>query len=251
MTTIDTDEFRTLLEAGARAPDQRRRLPRAGEPRARSRTSSARSAERRHGQPPRRHRVGDVRPRARPGARGGRAADARRDRRGARSASRTARYGICEVCGKPIGAERLRARSRGRRSASTTSARVRGESRTRRHPGRLVDERARTGLRRGALARAPGAWQWAGLGAVALAAVIADQVTKHVVTRTLRARRLGARRRAALDPPRPELRHRLRALLERDGGRHARDRRSPSSGCSSSSRAPARATRCCPRRSGC
>ena len=32
---------------------------------------------------------------------------------------------------------------------------------------------------------AAGAWQWAGLVAVALAAVIADQVTKHVVTRTL------------------------------------------------------------------
>jgi len=32
---------------------------------------------------------------------------------------------------------------------------------------------------------AAGAWQWAGLGAVAIAAVVADQVTKHVVTRTL------------------------------------------------------------------
>jgi signal peptidase II len=32
---------------------------------------------------------------------------------------------------------------------------------------------------------AAGAWQWAGLAAVALAAVIADQVTKHIVTRTL------------------------------------------------------------------
>ena len=30
-----------------------------------------------------------------------------------------------------------------------------------------------------------GAWQWAGLATVALAAVVADQVTKHVVTRTL------------------------------------------------------------------
>ena len=32
---------------------------------------------------------------------------------------------------------------------------------------------------------AAGAWQWAGLVAVAVAAVVADQVTKHVVTRTL------------------------------------------------------------------
>jgi signal peptidase II len=32
---------------------------------------------------------------------------------------------------------------------------------------------------------AAGGWQWAGLAAVAVAAVIADQVTKHVVTSTL------------------------------------------------------------------
>jgi signal peptidase II len=32
---------------------------------------------------------------------------------------------------------------------------------------------------------AAGAWQWAGLVAVALAAVVADQVTKHVVTSTI------------------------------------------------------------------
>jgi len=32
---------------------------------------------------------------------------------------------------------------------------------------------------------AAGAWQWAGLATVALAAVLADQITKHVVTRTL------------------------------------------------------------------
>ncbi len=30
-----------------------------------------------------------------------------------------------------------------------------------------------------------GAWQWAGLAAVAVAAVVADQVTKHIVTSTL------------------------------------------------------------------
>jgi signal peptidase II len=32
---------------------------------------------------------------------------------------------------------------------------------------------------------AAGVWQWAGLATVAVAAVIADQITKHVVTRTL------------------------------------------------------------------
>ncbi len=32
---------------------------------------------------------------------------------------------------------------------------------------------------------AAGVWQWSGLATVAVAAVIADQVTKHVVTRTL------------------------------------------------------------------
>jgi signal peptidase II len=30
-----------------------------------------------------------------------------------------------------------------------------------------------------------GAWQWAGLATVAIAAIVADQVTKHVVTKTL------------------------------------------------------------------
>ena len=61
-----------------------------------------------------------------------------------------------------------------------------------------------------------GAWQWAGLGAVALAAVVADQVTKHVVTSTL-----------ALDDSVHVVGplsihhvqnsgHRVRALLERD-----------------------------------
>jgi signal peptidase II len=32
---------------------------------------------------------------------------------------------------------------------------------------------------------AAGLWQWAGLAAVAIASVVADQVTKHVVTKTL------------------------------------------------------------------
>ena len=32
---------------------------------------------------------------------------------------------------------------------------------------------------------AAGVWQWAGLGAVAAAALVADQVTKHIVTHTL------------------------------------------------------------------
>jgi signal peptidase II len=32
---------------------------------------------------------------------------------------------------------------------------------------------------------AAGAWQWAGLATVAIAAVLADQITKHIVTRTL------------------------------------------------------------------
>jgi signal peptidase II len=32
---------------------------------------------------------------------------------------------------------------------------------------------------------AAGAWQWAGLATVAVAAILADQITKHVVTRTL------------------------------------------------------------------
>ena len=62
-------------------------------------------------------------------------------------------------------------------------------------------------------ARAP---QWAGLGAVVLAAIAADQLTKLIVSTQLALRRVAARARALRDPPRPELGHRLRALLERD-----------------------------------
>ena len=81
--------------------------------------------------------------------------------------------------------------------------------------------------------------------------MVADQVTKHVVTSTL-----------ALDESVHVVGplsihhvqnsgHRVRSLRRRDGDRHARHRPPRSSGWSSSSPAPVRATRCCPRRSGC
>ena len=91
--------------------------------------------------------------------------------------------------------------------------------------------------------------QWLGLVSIAAAAVGADQLTKQVVASDAHARRGGADRRAVLDPPRPQLRDRVRALLERHVGRDRTDGARGASGCSSSSRAPARGTPCCRLRS--
>ena len=68
------------------------------------------------------------------------------------------------------------------------------------------------------------AQQWAGLGAVVVAAIAADQLTKLIVASQLDTRRGPARDRPLLDPSRPELRDRLRALRERDAGGDAADR---------------------------
>ena len=75
----------------------------------------------------------------------------------------------------------------------------------------------------------------------------ADEARRH---EPARARRAGARRRPVLDPPRPELGHRLRALLQRDRRGDRAHRRSRSRGCScffarSGARHP-----CCRLRSG-
>ena len=72
---------------------------------------------------------------------------------------------------------------------------------------------------------AAGRAQWIVLLLVAGAAVFADQLTKQVVGRTLEARRERRHRRAVLDPPRPELGDRVRALRESDGDRDRGDRR--------------------------
>ena len=92
---------------------------------------------------------------------------------------------MCEVCGKPIGAGASR-RSRGRASASTTSARQTLDG-----PASASDIRVGSstdGLTPVSVAErslGAGAWQWAGSAVVAGAAIAADQMTKHVVTTTL------------------------------------------------------------------
>ena len=68
-----------------------------------------------------------------------------------------------------------------------------------RRPTALTPGRGRA---RSLAARAP---QWLGLLRVAVAALAADQLTKHIVSSHACARRGASRRRAAFDPPRPEL----------------------------------------------
>ena len=85
-------------------------------------------------------------------------------------------YGVCEVCGEPIGAGAPLRDPVGaplHRRPAAAAGPARGTS-------RIDDERAGARVGRGALARrrAPAV---GGLVAVAIAAVIADQVTKHIV----------------------------------------------------------------------
>ena len=94
-------------------------------------------------------------------------------------------YGTCESCGKPIGEARLQRDPVGAALHRRPAARRLSE------PQQVRDVRVGSstdGLTPLSVAErslAAGAWQWAGLATVALAAVIADQVTKHVVTSTL------------------------------------------------------------------
>ena len=116
-------------------------------------------------------------------------------------------FGTCEVCGNPIGAGRLAAIP-GRGSASTTSARPTRERRLERYPGRLVDGRVDTGVGRGALAGGG----CAPVGRFGARRGSGDRGRPgHEVRRHIDggARGLGARSWAALDPSRPEHRHRL------------------------------------------
>ena len=71
-----------------------------------------------------------------------------------------------------------------------------------------------------------------------LAAIAADQLTKLLVSSQLALDESLHVRRAVRDPPRPELRDRLRAVLERDGVVIGADRAARWAGCWSSS--PAR-----------
>ena len=89
-------------------------------------------------------------------------------------------------------------------------------------------------------------FHWIGLLAVAFAAVVADQVTKQIVVSKLD---LGESVHVAgpLEIQHVhEPRHRVRALLELGDRRSRCSPRSRSSGCSSTSPAPARGIRCCP-----
>ena len=116
------------------------------------------------------------------------------------SGSRTARTASARNCGEPIGEERLEAlpwadlcidcseaaMSEPAPGPPSTCASARRQTRWR--PSR--SRSART---------AAGAHEWIGLGAVAGAAVVADQVTKRIVAGTLDLDRVATRRRAVLD----------------------------------------------------
>ena len=128
-------------------------------------------------------------------------------------------YGICELCGGRS-ARSACAPGPGRRSASTISGGPVDRARERggRRPGRLDHERAAGDLGGRALARR---------GVVAVGGPRVgrlrgdrrrpdDEVPRHVAAL---ARPVGHGRRAALDPSRAELRHRLRALPGLDGRR--------------------------------
>ena len=136
----------------------------------------------------RRHRLADLRARARRGARGGRAADARADRPRARAASTTAPTASASAAARRSALERLRARPwatlciddqrRGRpwlRACTAPQPDVRVGSATNGLAPVSVAERS----------LAAGPWQWLGLVAVVAAAVAADQLTKHLVTSSL------------------------------------------------------------------
>ena len=85
-----------------------------------------------------------------------------------------------------------------------------------RRPDRFVDERAAAGLARRSGRWRPRAQQWIGSARSPLAAVAADQLTKQIVASALALGEEVRHRRPVLDPPRPELRHRVRPLLRRD-----------------------------------
>ena len=243
MTAIDTSEFRDAPRRGASAPLEGGRVPPRREP-GHHRGRARRDRERRHRQPPRGHGDGDVRPRARRGARRGRSADAVGDRRRARPDRRRNVWLLRGV------------RQADRRGPAPRDP-VGAPLHRRPAPGRLNDVRvgsSTNGLAPVSVAErslAAGPWQWAGLArgrARGGRRRPGDEARRDA---DAAARQLRARGRAALDPPRPELGHRLRALLQRDRDRHGDHRRSPSSGWSSSSRGRAHATRCSRRRSGC
>ena len=223
VVTIDTDRFRSSSRRSAGASSTR------------SRTSTRRTRARSPTRPRRRYQdnhLGDV-------------ATATFDREMASTLEDNSTHVLAEI-DAALGADRRTGRSasasaagsrssrsgsrryRGRRSASTTS-----ENRNGAEPSRLASRSSGPGSRTDGLAPISVAARslaaqpvhWLGLAAVAVAAVVADQLTKHVVASQVALDDEVQGDRAVLDPPRPELRDRLRPVRERDGGRDRADPR--------------------------
>ena len=211
--SIDTERFRTeLLEERAACRGGDRAVSATSHPGSLDDEVEEIAAGER--QPPRRHGDRDARPRDRLHARRELRAGARRRSTPRSSASRTARTAPARAAARRSRRSGSR-RIPGRRSASTTRARRSAVERAGpppRRPRRLVDERAGAGLVRGALAcgRADAVARARGDRARGGRGRPADEAHRH---EPARARRRRARGRAVLDPPRPELGHRVRALL--------------------------------------
>src|SRR5215212_5120736 len=177
--------------AGAGPDQERDRPPPPGasrEPRGRA----GRGRWPRQRQPPRRHGDGDLRPRARRGARGGRAAHAGAGRARARADRGRHVRDVRAVRQADRGGPSPRApvgHTLHRRPATRRPGVVRVVE-----PGPAHDADDRViGARTNGLAPvsvaerslAAGPWQWLGLAAVVVAAAAADQLTKHVVSTEL------------------------------------------------------------------
>ena len=104
-------------------------------------------------------------------------------------------YGLCEKCGKPIGVGAPRGAAVGdalhRRQAQAGAGMIETARKPEFRPGSRTDGLAPISVAGRSLAAA--AEHWLGLAAVAVAAIVADQLTKHVVASQLRARRRGRR----------------------------------------------------------
>ena len=250
--SIDTDRFRGPLLERARAAPGDDQAPRHRRLVAARRDRRADVLQRR--QPPRRHRERDVRARARRSARGGRRAAAPRGRRARSSGIEDGSYGTCVVCGKEIPEERLEAIPYATLCVEASEEALSEPARPRGAAARSTSGSARRRTRCGRSPRRSGRWR---RGRAAVDRLRRDRprggrgrpADEADRLERARARRGGSHRRPVLDPPRPELRHRLRPLLRRDVDRdraHGAGRRP---GCSSSSPGRAGAIRSCRSRS--
>ena len=217
--TIDTEHFRTLLLDARVARRRRGRL----------------HARRGRAEPRRRGRASERDQPRRPGDRSPGARDrlvARGERRAACSPTSTRRSrgstraptASAMRCGKSIDADAPRGAAVGdavpRRQAQ---GRARLSEPVPRLPGATSDALTPFSVAERSLAAGP--LQWLGLIAVAVAAILADQLTKHIVASQLSLGEVAARARAVLDPPRAEHRDRIRALRRGDLARRRAHRR--------------------------